>query len=294
MKKLLTSVLTLALVLCCFTFVGCTKDEDSAPKPATIEQTLTILDNFVSDMKAIETKISAQDYVYPTIDAIRASQAVANTDKSSIGIEYSNYMDFDYDYDFEQGTSPEPYSPSYNFYPDIVEMPFVSVYASIYEENGLKLDTTYTFTIEDDGDTETMFIKLTNDKSKVCFYVAFAGGEENEYHALQLNLNSNSNWVSFEYKVYDEEDFVNYSYVEKSTNENRIFNRYLSVEQENQGIGLVDLDETTQKMLYVDEFTTDSMNLNQSKVYNYLESLNIESISNDIDTTNAIEIEVNL
>jgi hypothetical protein len=292
MKKILTSVLTLALVLCCFTFVGCTKDEE--PKPATIEQTLAILDNFVSDMKAIETKISAQDYVYPTIDAIRASQAVTDTDKSSIGIEYSNYMDFDYDYDFEQGTSPEPYSPSYNFYPDIVEMSFVSVYASIYEENGLKLDTTYTFTIEDDGDTETMFIKLTNDKSKVCFYVAFAGGEENEYHALQLNLNSNSNWVSFEYKVYDEEDFVNYSYVEKSTNENRIFNRYLSVEQENQGIGLIDLDETTQKMLYVDEFTTDSMNLNQSKVYNYLESLNIESISNDIDTTNAIEIEVNL
>ena len=64
MKKLLTSVLTLALVLCSFTFVGCDlfKDKDNT-KPATIEQTLAICDQFIADMQAIETKINNEPII---------------------------------------------------------------------------------------------------------------------------------------------------------------------------------------------------------------------------------------
>ena len=56
-------------------------------------------------------------------------------------------------------------------------------------------------------------------------------------------------------------------------------------------IGCVDIDETTQKMLYVDNFLIDSMNEMQRKAYAYFETLNIQNIVNNIDSTNAVEIE---
>lgn len=286
MKKLLTSVLTLALVLCCFTFVGCTKEED--PKPATIEQTLAICDQFIADMQAIQTKISASDYEYPTVDAQASAKQVADTDKSSIGIKYSNYMDFDYNYDFDQDQGHEPNSPSYEIYPDAVEVgEALDMYIQVYKDNRLQLNNVYSI-------GSSQYIKLTNNGSKISFSMSSRDFDDEFDGELVINIDKNSNWTSFEFRDYDEMVTL-YMFIEKSTDQNRLFNRFIKIEEEiDFGIECVDLDETTQKMLYVDEFFIDSMNVLESKVYTYLESLNIPSIIGNIDTTNAVEIEVNL
>lgn len=293
MKKLLTSVLTLALVLCCFTFVGCTKDKE---KPATIEQTLAVCDQFIADMKAVETKISAQNYEYPTIDALRASKAVDGTDKSSIGIEYSNYMDFDLTYDFKQGAyGPyDTYAPS-DFYIEMAEMSeYFGIYFDIYKNNNLQLNNTYKFDTEDDENPVTIYLKLINDNSRICLsmYMDYTEGGYSYNYDYIINLNNNSSWKSFELKNFSQ-NYLTYMYVEKATDNARIFNKFIAVENE-ETARLTDVDETTQKMLYIDEFMTDSMNVIQAKAYNYLESLNLEDIVDDIDTANATEIQVDL
>lgn len=284
MKKIITSLLTLALVLCCFTFVGC-KDKGNQ-KPATIEATLEILDEFVADMQTVGDKIAADGYTYPTNNAIAASVPVKSTDKSSIGIEYSNYINFDYDYDFSQGSNPEPYSPSYNFYPDATGMTSVNMYFQLYTNNNLQLNSVYEI-------RQDVFMRLTNDNSKITFTMISNEVNEEFNAEFVITLDTNFNWKSIEYKRFEIDGYKSYTYIEKSTNENRVFNRYISIEEDNQGVDLVDLDETTQKMIYIDKFEIDSMNIIQSKVYNYLESLNIESFVDKIDIENAVEIEVN-
>ena len=290
MKKLLTSVLTLALVLCCFTFVGCTKDENNDPKPATIEQTLAICDQFIADMQAVQTKISAQDYVYPTTDAQASATQVLDTDKSSLDIEYSNYMDFDYNYDFDQDQGHEPNSPSYEIYPDAVEMgEALDMYIQVYKDNRLQLNNVYSI-------GSSQYIKLTNNGSKISFSMSSRDFDDEFDGELVINIDKNSNWTSFEYKHYEDDNGTSaYIIIEKSTDESRLFNRYLEFEYMTEyGFSFTDIDETTQKMLYVDNFSLDSMNIMQSKAYGYFESLDIESIVNNIDTTKAVEIEVNL
>lgn len=290
MKKLLTRVLTLALVLCCFTFVGCTKYEDNDPKPATIEQTLAICDQFIADMQAIQTKISAPDYEYPTTDAQASAKQVADTDKSSMGIEYSNYMDFDYNYDFDQDQGHEPNSPSYEIYPDAVEMgEALDMYIQVYKDNRLQLNNVYSI-------GSSQYIKLTNNGSKISFSMSSRDFDDEFDGELIINIDKNSNWTSFEYKHYEKQDgTIACIIVEKATNANRVFNRYLEFEHITEyGFSFADINETTQKMLYMDNFSINSMNVAQSKGYNYFETLNISSIADNIDTTNAVEIEVNL
>lgn len=288
MKKFITSFLTFALIICCFTFVGC-KDKENNSKPATIEATLEILDQFVIDMQAVEDKILADGYTYPTNNAIADSVPVRSTDKSSIDIQYSNYIDFDYDYDFEQGTLPEPYSPAYNFYPDATSMwtSIKSTFIGIYKNYNLKLNSVY-------EKSENVYIKLTNDNTKITFTIISNELDEEFNVEIIIYLDNDSNWKSVEYKHYEIDGYRSYVYIEKSTNNNRIFNRYISIEEDNQGVDLVDLNETTQKMIYIDKFETDSMNIIESKVYNYLESLEIESFIDNINIENAVEIQDNL
>ena len=287
MKKILTSMLTLALALCCFTFVGCDGFKNKDKKPATIEQTLEVLDQFVADMQAVGDKIAADGYVYPANNAIASSIPVIGTDISSIGIEYSNYIDFDYNYDFGQGSYLEPYSPSYNFYPYAVGMTSVNSYFQLYKDNNFQLNTVYEI-------RQDVYIKLTNDNSKITFTMISNEVDEEFNAEFVITLDTNSKWKSVEYKHLEIDEYKSYLYIEKSTSENRVFDRYISVEQEEGCINLVDLNETTQKMICIDSFETDSMNIIESKVYNYLESLNLENFVNNIDIANAVQFELNL
>ena len=299
MKKLLTRVLTLALVLCCFTFVGCTKDEEPAPKPATIEQTLTILDNFVADMKAVETKISAQDYVYPTIDAIRASQAVAGTDKSSIGIEYSNYEDFDIDYNI--GQDPQhPYTVKDN-YLEMMEMIYVvDMYIDLYSENDLELNVSYRVNLNEYGETGYAYTRLINNNNQINLSLCHSSldGSRKVFFDFAININ-NSTWVSWEFKqCYNDDEFFACAYIEKSTHEARLFDRYyLSIVDAESGTPIYDfeeVDEKVQKIIVVDDFSIDSMNALQSKIYNHHVSLNIDSTRDNVDIENATETELSV
>jgi len=299
MKKLLTTVLTVALVLCCFTFVGCTKDEEAEPKPATIEQTLTILDNFVKDMQAVETKISAQDYVYPTIDAIRASQAVADTDKSSIGIEYSNYEDFDIDYNFSED-SQYPYTVKDN-YLEIMEIIYVQdLYIDLYSENDLQLNSVYRVNLNEYGDMGYAYTRLVNNNNQINLSLCFSSldGLSRAFYDFAINID-NSDWTSWEFKqCYNDDEFFAYSYIEKSTHKARLFDRYyLSRLDAESGTPIYDfeeVDEKVQKIIVVDEFSINSMNVLQSKVYNHHVNLNIDGIRNNIDIENAIETELSI
>ncbi len=299
MKKLLTSVLTLALLLCCFTFVGCKKEEKSAPKPATIEQTLTILNGFVSDMKAVETKMSAQDYVYPTIDAIRASQAVADTDKSSIGIEYSNYEDFDIDYNI--GQDPQyPYTVKDN-YLEMMEMIYVAgMYIDLYSENDLQLNVSYRVNLNEYGDMGYTYTRLINNNNQINLSLCHSSldGSSKSFYDYTINI-SNSNWISWEFKqCYNDDEFFAYLYTEKSTHEARLFDRYylskVDAESATPIYDFEEVDEKVQKIIVVDEFSIDSMNAVQSKIYNHHVSLNIDNIRDSVDVENAMETELSV
>lgn len=299
MKKLLTSVLTLALVLCCFTFVGCNKDKNPTPKPATIEQTLTILENFVADMKAVESKMSAQDYVYPTIDAIRASQAVADTDVSSIGIEYSNYEDFNIDDNL--GKDPQhPYTVK-DSYLEIMDIVYVAdLYIDLYSDNNLQLNASYKINLNDYGDIGYSFTRLVNNNNQINLSLCHSSLDASSMSFFDLTINiDNSNWVSCEFKqCYDHDYFFAYMYIEKSTNEARLFDRYyLSVMDSETEIPLYsfeEVDEKLQKIFVVDEFSNNSMNVLQSKIYNHHVSLNIGGIRDSINIESAIETELNI
>ncbi len=300
MKKLLTSVLTLALVLCCFTFVGCTKDEDNDPKPATIEQTLAICDQFIADMQAIQTKISAPDYEYPTTDAVESSTPVRATDKSSIGIEYSNYMDFDYTYDFFENSTlgGETYTSSDCYLLIMYMSQYLDEKLDIYKGNNLDLNNVYKYNTEDNGYSATNYLKLINNNSKICLYF-YQDTQYSYLYELTISLDDNKGWKSFEYKGFDQNnELLEFGYCEKSTNVSRVFDRgvvtYIETVKGIDEIYLTDINETTQKMIYIDGFSTDSMNVIQSQAYSYFETLNIENIADSIDITNAVEIEVNL
>ena len=288
MKKLLTSIITLSLIICCFAFVGCKKDKDkdTEPKPATVEQTLTIWENFMTDMKEVETKISDQDYVYPIRDAIRASKAVSNTDKSSIGIEYSNYVDFDLEYNL----SGEP-GHSYTIKEEYLELQEIisvgNLFFDLYSENDLKLNELYRVNLNEYGDEGYAYIRLNNDNSQINLSMCFSSldGSDKAYYDFTINTN-NTTWTSWEFKqCYNNDDFFGYVYLEKSTNEARIFDRYYfsTIDDEMATCELIDIDEKAQKLINVDEFSIDSMNVLQSKVYNHHVSLNIEDIRDNID-----------
>ncbi len=299
MKKLLTSIITLSLIICCFAFVGCKKDKDkdTEPKPATVEQTLITWENFMTDMKEVETKISDQDYVYPTRDAIRASNAVSDTDKSSIGIEYLNYIDFDFAYDFDE----EP-GYSYTIKDEYLELQEIISVADLcmdlYSENDLKLDESYRVNLNEEGDEGYAYIKLINDNNQINLSMCFSSldGSDKAYYDFTINTN-NSTWTSWEFKqCYNDDDFFGYSYLEKSTHEARIFDRfYLStLDDEMTTCELIDIDEEVQKLIHVDDFSIDSMNVLQSKVYNHHVSLNIEDIREDFDFENATLTELSI
>lgn len=288
MKKLLTSIITLSLIICCFAFVGCKNDKDNEVKPATVEQTLKIWENFMTDMKALETKISNQDYVYPTRDAIRASKAVSNTDKSSIGIEYSNYVDFDLEYNL----SGEP-GHSYTIKEEYLELQetiyVVDLCMDLYGENNLKLNDSYRVNINRYG--KYAYIRLNNDNSQINLRFCFSSldGSDKAYYDFTINI-ENSTWTSCEFKqCYNDDEFFGYAYLEKSTNEARIFDRFYfsTIDDEMATCELIDIDEKVQKLIHVDDFSIDSMNVLQSKVYNHHISLNIEDIREDFDFENA-------
>lgn len=300
MKKLLTSVLTLALLLCCFTFVGCDlfKDKDEQ-KVATIEQTLAICDQFIADMQAIQTKISAPNYEYPTIDAIRASKTVEDTDKSSIGIEYSNYEDFDINYNLDD--DPEhPYTIKDN-YLEMMEIVYVAdMYIDLYSENDLQLNESYRVNLNEYGDEGYTYTRLINDNNQINLSLCHSSldGLSKSFYDFTINID-NLNWVSWEFKqCYNDDEFFACAYIEKSTHEARIFDRYyLSRVDRESGTPLYDfeeVDEKVQKIIVVDEFSINSMNVLQSKIYNHHESLNIESIRDNIDIENAIETELDV
>lgn len=286
MKKLLTSMLTLALVLCCFTFVGCAKDND--PKPATIEQTLAICDQFIADMQAVQTKISAQDYVYPTTDAIRASKVVADTDKSSIGIQYSNYMDFDV-----EETLNEEFGDSFTVLDELFDatengaVSTLEFLAGEYKAQKLSLDVVYSIEDED----SISYIKLTNNNLKVCLSYKMLNTDGYYGAEIILNLNSDNTWKSFEMKAAEEDGMVNYLYVEKSTDESRIFNQVIDGFIDGTDIGIGDYNEIAQKMMYV-HFHNEPSDTIQTKALLYLRNLDIPSILDNFVTNNPVEIQI--
>ena len=294
MKKLLTSMLTLALVLCCFTFVGCNLFKDKE-KPATIEQTLAICDQFIADMQAINTKISAQDYVYPTTDAQSSATSVSSYARSTLGIRYLNYMDFDTQEVFNQDLG-YPIT-AIDVLLDMSENGAISTLAYIIEEyksQNLSLNTVYSF--EDvDYEGDYSYFKLSNNNSQICCsYKNETSGDTTFIAEMIINLNSDNTWKSFEMKVVDLDSGVDieYAYAEKSTDESRIFNRVIVGYIDGTDVSLSDFDESCQKMLYVhfhNEPTTDI----QTQAVDYLESLNIESVVDGFDTTNDVEIQFN-
>lgn len=287
MKKLLTSVLTLALILCCFTFVGCKNEDDPG---LTIGQTLEICERFITDIKAVDTKISVQDYIYPTIDAQASAKQVADTDKSSIGVEYSNYDEFDYDEEFHEYLWPFSVKELY-LYADS-DARDLKIYINMYKDNNWQLQETYKFYYDAEKDMP-MYIQLINyNNTKISLLIAVEEDGETYYEEYTINLNTDLSWKSFEYKQYSTEGDKDYLYIEKANDSNRVFNRYIEGDIYTTSCRIVDINEETQKTLYLEEFSTSAMTSIQSTAHIYLLNLNIQNVQYRFHIENAIETEV--
>lgn len=297
MKKLLTSVLTLALILCCFTFVGCKKKDNSG---LTIDQTLEICEQFILDMEATKTKISSQDYEYPITEAQASAKQVADTDKSSVGIEYSNYDEFDYDCEFIYyptinsdtaiGMSVKDlYVDEYNLEAHYITSE-LEAYINMYKDNNWELGKTYKYYIDREEET-SYYIRLTGNSNKITIYEA---DDEGEWCAEYIiNLNSDLSWKSFKNKgALTNGEAAEYIYVEKATDNNRIFNKYITASVNATHCKLIDIDEEAQKILCVEKFAIDAMDLTaiQSSVYAYM--LNLPKAQNIVNKSKAIQTEV--
>ena len=141
------------------------------------------------------------------------------------------------------------------------------------------------------GVSSVTYCKVTNDNQKVQISFRFEDvAGKITYSEYLIHFDSNSQWTAFESKYFSEEQVV-YTYLKKATNENRIFDRYLQISKSQNTITAIEIDETTQKMLYVDEFTTNNMEAVDTKVYNYFYSLNVSNIVNNIDVESAIVIQ---
>lgn len=284
MKKLLKSALSLVLALSCFAFVGCDLFKEKAEEPkkvATIEESIAIYRQCDNELSEIWQGIyEDEDYQYKIAEAIAAATQVKSTDKSTMNIEYSNYLNFDINQTLIPGDSTpvlDLYAPAvgsvFSRFDDLGRF-FLMDYVEL--NNVYKVSTTYS--------------KVTNDNTKVQISFRF-GGSDTSFDNCTIYYDSNSQWTAVERKVFSESG-LSYTYVKRATHESRIFDQCIQVYKDGTTINAMEINEVTQKMIYVDDFTiSGTMDTLDAKVYDYVNSLNIPSITTIIDIESAIEAE---
>ncbi len=289
MKKFLTKFASLALVFVCFFAVGCTSDIVISKKA------LAACQKYLADLETLDATISADEYVYPIADAQAAAKAVSDTDLSKYGVAYSNYNDFEFEGD---ANGHSMFSPKILYPGAIGVLTNLKKYIDYFDTNEFKIDTTYKFMYE-----TPEYFRATFSNNTLKVYI-----EKVDFFAewtIKLAKDS-SNWTSLVRKAvgYREDGSVEYYHhyaLEKSTSESRIFDRCACINWRknsaqngvNDQINSIDFQETTQKMLFVDDSFVEGFPTGVSATLQaYMESLDFESFVGCISKKGAITVSI--
>ena len=294
MKKLLTSMLTFALVLSCFAFVGCSNKID--PKLVSYEQAVEICDTIIGEINDIKTLI-ANGYAYPTDEAVLAATKVNDTDKSGFNIEYSNYKDYEF---YGEANGHTLFSPK-TLYPGAIGV-FDSYERYVgFLNKDFKLNVSYKF-VTNEGEE---FFKVTTEENKVNIYTI--RNAVCTRLVVELDFSNGISWKSLRSTHFSMNSSTGtqgyfHTIMDRSTDETRLLDRCATVAwrihstsgPNQMQLGIFDFEERTQKMLFeegfVDPNTVEGV---MQGLYNYASSIDYTSFSNVIDTANAVLIEVN-
>ncbi len=286
MKKFLTKIVCLALVFACVFVAGCTSDLAS-------KKTLNACKEYISELSSLKEVFYADNYVYAEEGAQAAAEQVLGTEKSKFGIDYSQYENFAF-YDDTFGYTL--ISPKILYGGAVGVLTNFDQYISNLSEEDFRLNTTYKF-VEEAGNK---YFKVTFKDNTVYINI-----ENEKYSTLCIiKLDEEYDWVSVERRQvgFDDSKNINlyhYYYLEKSTNENRVFDKcevitwrikpWNNIEDQ---INAFDFDETTQKMILIEEqFETATGNV--KCLTDFMQTMDFEEFVNQVDATNAVEVKVN-
>ena len=292
MKKFLIKTMALSLMLLCFFNVGC-KVSTSSPKDA-----LKICNQYIDNVEALQEHIK-NDYEYPLESAQSVAEGVEEGDRSHINILYSEYVDFDFDGSARKdtdGVGGSLFAPRTLYWMSADLIYQFKDYIDCLNEDNFKLDTSYKY--YDAKLDRNEYFKISKKNDRIYVYVRIA----NQHTQYIIETDSNG-WTNIERRAVsiDEEGnetYYNYFYLEKATNENRLFNRNSVVtwtvkstgDQKDQ-IRTYDLNEVTQKMIFFDTvFEPETAEGNPKDLHNFMLTLNFEEFVGAVDVENAVAV----
>jgi len=295
MKKFLTSAITLVLILCCCMVTGCKKTYT----PTQIKQALNICHNYIQDLNELSSIISESvEFEYSKEAAQQAAVPVTGTDKSALNVDYSYYKEFDFNTSHYDGISL--FTPKVLYPGAIGVLKSFDKYINELKEIDFNLGTVYKFNSQD----EATYIKITINENKLYMHKETPSATETTYQlvTIDFDLANGIDWNSVEMKTTTISNNAPqtrfYYYVEKATNENRIFNRLSTINlrivdgDDTLGINSLDFNEVTQKLIIVEEGSThlESNSVVIETLKSGILAMDFESFVDVIDTSNPVTI----
>lgn len=294
MKKFFTKALAIALVFVCFFAVGCGSDAEIS------KRAINACKKYIDDLEVLQTEIDYHiEYGYDHEAALAVARQVEDTELSKFGIEYSNYNTFNFSDGTENGHSM--FSPQILYGGAVGVLIHLDRYVDYLDKDNFSINTNYKF-LYDTGDE---FLRVRFSNNTLYAYVKKTG-----YQALFIiKLKDDStDWKSVEKRAIGTENngittynYNHYYYIEKSTDDSRVFNscrnilwRKGSTASGQDQIAAFDFEETTQKMLFVDDsfYPADLTEGVTKTLYDYMQLKDYTSFVDYIDTTDAVAIEI--
>ena len=292
MKKILSKVGAVALAAASIFVVGCGSTD------VISKRAINACKTYLNDLEVLQTEIDYHiEYGYDAAGAQAAAIAVGDSDLSQFGITYADYNAFN----FADGSANGHYifSPQVLYGGAIGVLTNLDRYIDYLNEDNFSINQTYKF-LYSTGDE---YFSVNFNDNTLYAYIEKTGYQK--LFTIKLAEDS-TDWQSVEMRAVSfhdngEEEYKHYYYIEKSTNDSRVFDRCANIlwriESTAQGkdqISAFDFEEKTQKMLFEDDsFYPEDLTTGVTKsLYDYMQTLDFTSFINAINKDNATEIKI--
>ena len=286
-KKILAAGLCLsACLFSTLMFNGCKKKE--------------VTDELITDLQAIKLVMETMNDVSNKTNTLPEPQIQPISDNlggSNIGIPYADYESLNLEkleaWDIYQGMD------------GLLDMS--AIYVDAFEGENLSSNKTYKHTMvfedEDPNDgfdepTEIVntYFKINKFKNYVNVSFKQEDNKDSISFIMKVNFNSNIKWTSFEVVEISFEmsqpdlKSYNYFYVEQTETETRLYDRVIKVTSDYK---YNDIDESLNKMIFLDCSAESDLTENQTKAKDYVISLNLNSYNFDVSNFVTLDFDIN-
>ena len=293
MKKFLTKTMVAALLFVSVLTAGCSFNNDISAKKA-----LGICNGYLNNIATFIETIEADGYTYPLETAQAVKVEVQDSDKSHIGVPYSEYLDFNFKTSArkESGDSAGNtlFAPKTLYKMSADVMYLFKDYVDCLTEDNFEFDTTYSYYKAPYSRYE--YFKMSVEDDTIYIHIRIANN-----HTQYVIETNRGNWVSVDRRSITLDDSgkatsYNYFYLKKATQEGRLFDRHSvitwtieSTQDKRDQIRTYDLDETAQKMVFADNaFNPATVGGISKALRDFMLTLNFSDFVNAVDVANAV------